>query len=324
MSDQKMNFTTPAGRIVWGNLYTPQTKDADGKPLVIKQGPDAGKATQRYAFGVAIPKVPGQHWATYPRDAKYPDRASFGEAVWKVGHGTMGPAAQSPAFAWKIIDGDSTVPNRKGRKPCDQEGYPGHWILSFSGSFAPKLYNSDGSALLLEKDAIKPGYYVQVAGNVDGNASTQTPGVYLNPSLVSLQGYGPEIISGPDPTAAGFGGAPLPAGASATPVGAMPPVAAAGAPVGGAMPPLPPGAATPGTPPPPPATVAVAPNQAFVAGAGTAPFPPPQQPAGSAPPPPPAAPVRRMLPPAGSYTYEQMLASGWTDATLVANGMMAA
>lgn len=324
MSNDRAVFTTPVGRMVWGNLYTPQTKDRDGKPLIIKKGPDAGKPTQRFPFGVAIPKIPGQHWATYPRNPKYPDRESFGEAIWRTGHASMGPAAQSPSFAWKITDGDSLIPNKAGKKPAEQEGYPGHWILSFSGSFAPKCVNSDGTAPLLEKDAIKAGYYVQVSGNVDGNKSTESPGVYLNSMHVALAGYGPEIITGPDPTQAGFGGAALPPGASATPVGGMaPPPPAAGA--------TPPGAGL-APPPPPAATVAVTPNPAFVAATGAAPFPPPTQPAGSVPPPPPAAgtmpqppapPARQMLPAANGHSYESLIAGGWTDATLRAASMMA-
>lgn len=39
---------------------------------------------------------------------------------------------------------------------------------------------------------------------------------------------------------------------------------------------------------------------------------------------PPAPPGRTMLPAAGGATYEAMIAAGWTDATLVAQGMMAA
>ena len=38
----RTNFTTPVGRLVMGSLYKPQTTDADGKPLVVKSGPNAG------------------------------------------------------------------------------------------------------------------------------------------------------------------------------------------------------------------------------------------------------------------------------------------
>lgn len=314
-------FTTPPGRFVNGNLYVPQTKDADGKPLLVKNGPNTGQPTQKYYIAVALPKVPGQHWANYPRDPRRPDVESWGEAIWKAGHEAFGPAAQSPAFAWKVSDGDSVIPNKKNRKPVDNEGWAGHWVLHCSGSFAPKCYNGDGSAVLLEKDAIKPGYYVQVAGNVAGNASGQNPGVFVNPSMVSLQAFGAEIVSGPDASQVGFGGAPLPVGASATPVGAAfapappgtPPMPPAGHPVHAPMPGSP-------TPPPPAATTAVAPHPAFL---GTPPAPPVAPFPPAAPPAPPAAPVRQMLPAAGAHTYEALIAAGWTDASLRASGMMA-
>jgi hypothetical protein len=38
----------------------------------------------------------------------------------------------------------------------------------------------------------------------------------------------------------------------------------------------------------------------------------------------PAAPTHVMLPPAGTYTYEQYIAQGWDDAKLIAAGMMQA
>jgi hypothetical protein len=55
-------LTFPIGRLVWGSCYEAQTKNFDGTPLVIKTGPDAGKPTVKYAFGVAIPKGGEQSW----------------------------------------------------------------------------------------------------------------------------------------------------------------------------------------------------------------------------------------------------------------------
>lgn len=322
MSNDRINFTTPVGRFVNGNLYVPQTKDADGKPLIIKNGPNAGQPTQKFYLAIAIPKIAGQHWATYPRAAHRPTEMSWGEAIWATGHKAFGPTAQSPAFAWKVTDGDSVVPNRKGRIPKDNEGWPGHWVLHCSGSYAPKCYNSDGSAVLVERDAIKPGYYIQIAGNVAGNASTQTPGVYINPSMVSLQGFGAEIISGPDPSQAGFGGVPLPAGASTVPVGGFhvgtaPAVATGMAP----PPPAAPAAATAYVAPP---MVPVVPNPQFLAppaapGAPVPAFAPPVAPV--APPAGPAGPV--MLPAAGGHSYAALRAAGWTDDALRAAKMIA-
>ena len=343
---QKVNITSPVGRIVMGSLYDPSTTDAEGKPLVVKTGPNAGQPRVNYFFALAIPKGAEPHWAHTP----------WGQQIWNVGNQAFPNAAQSPAFAWKIEDGDSQIPNKKGRKPCDNEGWRGHWILKFSGGFAPKVYQQEGAGYVqvMQKDFCKPGFFVEVAFSVEGNGSQSQPGVYLNHSMVCFRAYGQEITFGPDVASAGFGAAPLPAGASMTPpAGAIPmPQAPAatpalpGAPVGYAPPPAPgvmpaatptmplpsglpqvPGVApaplapagfapTPSVPVPgAPAPIPVTPNPGFVQ------VPPP---APMAPPPAPVAPVRQMTAAAQGIPYESYIAQGWNDALLVQNGLMLA
>ena len=325
---QKVNITSPVGRIVMGSLYDPSTTDAEGKPLVVKTGPNAGQPRVNYFFALAIPKGAEPHWAHTP----------WGQQIWNVGNQAFPNAAQSPAFAWKIEDGDSQIPNKKGRKPCDNEGWRGHWILKFSSGFAPKVYQQDGAGFVqaMQKDFVKPGYFVEVAFSVEGNGSQSQPGVYLNHSMVCFRAYGQEITFGPDVASAGFGAAPLPAGASMTPpAGAIPmPQAPAAAPAGYAPPPgLPqvPGVApaplapagfapTPSVPVPgAPAPIPVTPNPGFVQ------VPPPAAaPAPMAPPPAPVAPVRQMTAAAQGIPYESYIQQGWTDAMLVQNGLMLA
>ena len=321
---QKVNITSPVGRIVMGSLYDPSTTDAEGKPLVVKTGPNAGQPRVNYFFALAIPKGAEPHWAHTP----------WGQQIWNVGNQAFPNAAQSPAFAWKIEDGDSQIPNKKGRKPCDNEGWRGHWILKFSGGFAPKVYQQEGAGYVqvMQKDFCKPGFFVEVAFSVEGNGSQSQPGVYLNHSMVCFRAYGQEITFGPDVASAGFGAAPLPVGASMTPPpGAIPmPQAPAAAPVGYAPPPgLPqvPGVApaplapagfapTPSVPVPgAPAPIPVTPNPGFVQ------VPPP---APMAPPPAPVAPVRQMTAAAQGIPYESYVAAGWSDALLVQNGLMLA
>ena len=323
---QKVNITSPVGRIVMGSLYDPSTTDAEGKPLVVKKpGPNAGQPRVNYFFALAIPKQGEPHWAHTP----------WGQKIWSVGNQAFPTAAQSPAFAWKIEDGDSQIPNKKGRKPCDNEGWPGHWILKFSGGFAPKIYQQEGAGYvqIMQKDFVKPGFFVEVAFGVEGNGSQSQPGVYLNHSMVCFRAYGQEIVFGPDVASAGFGQSALPAGASATPLpGTAPmPQAPAAAPTmplppglpqvpGVAPAPLPQGgfAPTPSVPAPgAPAPIPVTPNTGFVQV-------PPPAPAPMAPPPAPVAPVRQMTAAAQGVTYEAYVAAGWSDAQLVQNGLMLA
>jgi hypothetical protein len=281
---------TPVGRLVQGSLYEGQTTDAENRPLVYKTGPNAGQPRVEFYFAVAIAKGSETHWS----------QTSWGKKIWEVGHkGFPNGQASSPTFAWKIKDGDSGIPNRAGRKPCDIEGFPGHWVLSFSSGFAPGIYNSDGTQQMLEPNAINLGDYVQVYGSVADNESQQQPGIYLNHSMVALAGYGKRIFAGADPKAVGFGGAPLPAGASATPLAQ-------------------------GFNPAPPSQIHA--NQVYTSPVAapaphTAILNPPPIPA-AAPPIPPPAPVRVMLPAAQGATYEQMIQAGWNDTLLVQHGMM--
>ena len=347
----KMNATTAVGRLVMGSIYTPVTTDADGNPLVVKAGPNAGQPRVNYFFALAIPKAPGQtHWAQKPAnwDAEQdalgrPGFPYWGEVIWTIGHQDFPQAAQAEDFSWKVVDGDSQKPGKlfkgkPGKKPCENEGWPGHWVLKFSGGFAPKVYQQEGAGYvqLMTPDFFKPGYFGEVSFSAEGNKSQSSPGVYLTHSMVCFRAYGREITFGPDVASAGFGAAPLPAGASMTPLaGAIPtPQAPAAAPAGYAPPPgLPqvPGVApaplapagfapTPSVPVPgAPAPIPVTPNPGFVQ------VPPPAAaPAPMAPPPAPVAPVRQMTAAAQGIPYESYIQQGWTDAQLVQNGLMLA
>lgn len=293
MSTQRIDVLFPVGRMVAGSLYKPQTQDAEGKPLVNKSGPNVGQPREDYFFAVAIPKNPGE--------------TSWQQTVWgqkivaAAQAGFPNGAFNAPTFAWKVKDGDSQVPNRKGKKPCDQVGYRGNWIVYFSSGFATKVYNRDGSAPIVEADAVKCGYFVQVFGSVGGNGSVQQPGVFINHSMVAFAGYGEEIVMGPDASSVGFGQTALPAGATTAPVGGMtaaPVTTMPAAPVAPLPMPVPAAAPVPVVP------VAVAPVPIV---------PPPVVPA-------PAA--RRLTEKAQGNTYEALITAGWTDETLVAHGLM--
>lgn len=284
MAKSSVELLTPVGRLVQGSLYRFNTTDAENRPLVYKTGKNAGQPRAEYFFRLAIPKGNESHW----------NQTEWGAKVWNVGQtGFPNGSANSPNFAWKIIDGDSTIPNREGTKPCDQEGFSGHWILKFASSFAPTIYNADGTVKLTEENAVNLGDYVEVFCTVEDNGSSQQPGIYFNPIMVALAGYGIRISTGLNPKAVGFGQAALPAGASKIPVsqGFTPPPAAV--------------AAQSAAPAP------VAPYTAILT-----------PPAPSAPPVPVAASKRTMTAEAGGISYEEYIKSGWTDALLIQHGKM--
>ena len=163
---------TPVGRIVQGSLFTPNTKDAEGRPLVDRQN----NPRVNYFIALAVEK-------TNPSMTELLNNMQASAAqAWPTGE------ANQAAFSWKILDGDT--------KP-DKEGFKGCWILKFSSSFAPKVYENGGTALITNPDQIKRGDYVRVAGSYVSNKSGQRPGMYLNLSMVEFQGFGEAIQSGP-------------------------------------------------------------------------------------------------------------------------------
>ena len=209
-------FTLPPGRIVWGSVYKPQTKDDKGNPIIIKSGANQGQPGARWAFGVAIAKEPGKQWW----------ETSWGSRIMSVGQRhPVTNSWQHPDFSWKITDGDSPVAKTaKGKAPNASEHNRGHWIIAFTTyAGAPAQFKKNPATgafeqIVNEQEFLKPGWYVEVNMGVKPNTG-DSPGLYMSPRMVAFVGYGAEIIQGPDVSEAGFGQAAAPAGAMAAPVG---------------------------------------------------------------------------------------------------------
>jgi hypothetical protein len=196
------------GRFVGGSLTTGQQVTSNGQPVKNADG----SPVVDYPFGMAIAKRPGVDWKNEP----------WGQAMVAVAVRDF-PQGQSqhPQFSWKVTDGDSTIPNKKGKKPADNPNYSGSWVIWFSSRFPVKTVNADGSAPI-PNDTIKPGHYIQVLGSVRGNTG-DSPGIYVNHDFVAHAGWGPEITFQQDASSVGFGGATLPPDGSATPQGSLAP-----------------------------------------------------------------------------------------------------
>ncbi len=197
----RVEFTSPVGRLVGGDVYTGNTTDMEGNPLVVKSGANKGQPRINFYIGVAVPKNPNVPWEYEPWGQIIMQVALTVQNAFDPATGQLYPGRD---FAFKVTDGDSQIPNKKNKRPCDQEGYAGHWVLNFSNGFAPKGCNADGSEIL-PNGAIKRGYFVQVLCSVIANANSNNPGVYLNHEAVALAGYGEEIFVGADTSKAGFG-----------------------------------------------------------------------------------------------------------------------
>lgn len=313
-------FNTPIGRMVFGDVYDPETEDFDGNPLVIKNGVDKGKPTVRYNIGLAVPKAPGEtHWANSP----------LGAIIWAQGHRDHAASATRDDFAWKVTDGDSAKPGKpyKGKPskaPKDKAGFPGNWVFAFGGSNEPKILTADISSYILEKGVVQNGDSIQIVGDVVGNTGA-TPGVYLNYRGIIWHGMHRDgrIMSNGidlDELRKSLAGQTLPAFVV---VGSVP-TGTPAAPATGA-PPAP--AVNAGAPPPPPATTVqqvpqmpVTPAAGFIPVTGAGAPPPPPNGATAVPPPPPSGP--QMTAKANGNSYASFIAGGWTDAALRANGYM--
>lgn len=281
----------PVGRLVQGTVH--ELKEVEDSKGAKKVGKD-GKPMMQCFFSIAIAKTQAD-WKLEP----------WGQTIVQVATGAF-PGGQHawPHFAWKVIDGDSTIPNRKGKLPKDQQGFAGNWVIKMSGGFLPNLVTRDGSQRLPLEQKIELGDYVQALGYVSGNNSTESPGVYLNHRAVAFVGFGERITYERDFSSAGFGQAPVPAGVLSAPAAGMATASAALA-----APALAPAAPLPA----PAAPVAVPPNPAVL-----------QAPVAPAAPLPPAPVAAKQMTAAATGTYEAYITAGWTDAQLVQHGLMVA
>ena len=202
------NFMYVTGRLVQGDVFTPQTKNMTGGPLTDLKG----NPKVQYFIGVAVPKT---------------DQAMLAE--WAklqaiAAAGFPGGESARPDFAWKVLDGDQPVNAQK-------VGFPGCMVFRFTSGFEVKAYTQGGATRIVDPQQIKRGYFIRVVFTAKANGNAQKPGLYLNTALVELVGYGEEISNGPDAAAllGAAGAVAMPAGASATPV-------ATGAPINPGMP----------------------------------------------------------------------------------------
>ena len=199
MANDRTEILFPEGRLIMGNLFKGSDKDNKGNPRVVKSGPNAGNPTTQFFIGVAYPKGGEQHWS----------QTAWGQKLLAVGHASHPGMYQNPAFSWKVDDGDSTVPNKANRRPCDSEGAKGHWVVKFSTNIPTKVYAKPNGALtqVTDENAVKTGYWVIVNASSTGNTG-DSPGIYINHEMVLCTRADTVIENGPD-AAAVFAGVAL-------------------------------------------------------------------------------------------------------------------
>jgi hypothetical protein len=312
--------------MVAGDPLEKITEDQNGNPLVIKTGANIGKPTQKYYLAIAIPKT----------DPKLAELFQACQVEAKKAFPSLFDANGRCArqdFAWKLDDGDSTVLNKNNVRPCDREGWPGHYIFHLSTSLPIKCFSKLTNTFFTEPGILKRGYYVMVNVAIKGNDQTTNPGIYLNPATVVMVAYGEEITYGPSVEELSALPVSLPPGASTTPlapsIASLPPngTGPMSAPTIPTYPPMGAAPATPVVTTTPaagvqyPANVQPAPTFLNPPGAASAALsapvaPAPVVPVAPAPAAPPAAEPRFKNTDGQIYTYSQLTGYGWTDAQI--------
>ena len=77
-----------------GSVSEPNRKDAEGKPLIIKNGPNAGQPREDYFIGLAIPKTNVEYQKLY--------QTILGVAASEFPNLFNGNECINPNFAFKI------------------------------------------------------------------------------------------------------------------------------------------------------------------------------------------------------------------------------
>lgn len=208
MATEALIIDTGAGRFVQGDLFKGSDKNITGGPRKDR----AGNPTVQFFLGFAIPKT-DPTWPAISQAIAQKAALDF----------PGGDSANGQPFAWKIIDGDQSP---------EKEGFAGHWVLRLTSGFATKVYDqSVPPQQIVDPNAVKRGDYLRLRISVRGNgqqpvAQGGKPGIFLNPVLIQLVGYGPEIVGGPDAAEVFAQPVALPPGASATPVASAAPMPA--------------------------------------------------------------------------------------------------
>lgn len=267
-----MKYTSPIGRIVQGNglVGSPQFVQGTQTPKLNAKGEQQVNWYVTVAFDKANPKT--QEMIT----AIQTEAARLFPALFPYGYQPAARADTQPPlnaggcirndFAFKLLDGDGYDAN--GKAHALKEGFKGCWIVKISTyAGAMRIVNGlNNNAPITEvgkePGKIKTGDFVICCLDINTNGwkgdAQSKPGIYMNPDLLQLVGYGDEIISGPNADemlkgAAAAAGGYVPAGMSTTPtVAALPgatpalplPLAPAGS--AGALPVIP--ALAPATP----------------------------------------------------------------------------
>lgn len=210
----QFTFVTPVARLIHGHPIKQNTRtdDVTKQPLIGKDG----QPVKEVYIGIAIPKGSESDW----KDTDWGKQIMM--AALDAENGYDSATTRRPDFSFKVVDGDSDIPNKNGIAPNTDPHKRGHWVLNLTTRIPYPCYHVGKYSPLdaiQDVNAIKLGDYVRVNIVAKGNKPAKSPGVYLNPNLLELNRVGEAIVregSGPD-AASVFGGGMTPVAAPSAP-----------------------------------------------------------------------------------------------------------
>lgn len=219
----QFTFVTPVARLIHGHPMKQNTRtdDVTKQPIIGKDG----QPVKDVYIGIAIPKGSEADW----KDTEWGNQIMM--AALDAENGYDSATTRRPDFSFKVVNGDSDIPNKNGIAPNTDPHKRGQWVLNLTTRIPYPCYHVgkyNPLDAIQDANAIKLGDYVRVNIVAKGNKPAKSPGVYLNPNLLELSRPGEAIVregSGPDAASVFGGGAPAPVTPPAAPGVPVPPPA---------------------------------------------------------------------------------------------------
>ncbi len=179
-NEETMLVLTPRGRVVGGDVTGRYDRsDKKGNPMFKDDG-----VTRKTSVFIAL---------AIPKDDPKIDGVL--KKIKEFAHEACGiPLTSRRKISYKIKDGDSQEVNTKDVAFCDNEGWPGHWIIECSSPMPwhPKILDQN-SQDWVPGEKIFRGDYVRIVLELKHNGSQDTPGIFVSPKTVQYLDEGKRI-----------------------------------------------------------------------------------------------------------------------------------
>lgn len=129
----QFTFVTPVARLIHGHplKQNVRTDDVTKQPVIGKDG----QPVKEIYIGIAIPKTGEADW----KDTEWGKQIVM--AALDAENGYDAGTTRRADFSWKVVDGDSDIPNKAGHAPNSDEYKRGHWVLHLNTRIPYNCYH---------------------------------------------------------------------------------------------------------------------------------------------------------------------------------------